>query len=156
MARQPEIQVFACPACSRLYKRWVPTWINLDQPPDPVLSPSADIPRVCDCGRVFMLDESVVVTRFTPGERPIELLTMDSIDRLDIPAFLRKNEIELHPKPEPPKENPVWKGIKAFGSGIKKFIKFLTTKRKPKLLDPKWAVRREMVARAKPERVLDT
>ena len=154
MSRRPEIQVFACPACSQLYKRWVPTWINLDQPPDPVLSPSADIPRVCDCGRVFMLDESVIVTRFTPGERPIEIMTIEGVNRLEIPAFLRKREIEAEPSSAPPKVNPLWKGLKGIGSGIQSLIKFVTTKSEPKLMDPMWGVRREMVARAKPEQLL--
>ena len=54
------------------------------------------MPRVCQCGRVFSLSESTVIANLSPTDRPgarraaKDALTEDVMDRLDIPAFLRK------------------------------------------------------------------
>jgi len=90
-----DIQIFACPACSKLYKRKVDIWIDF-QNPRPPSSPPSDVPRICVCGRSFLLSESTVIANLSPSDRPgtrraaKDALTEDGMDRLDIPAFLRK------------------------------------------------------------------
>lgn len=89
------IQIFACPACSKLYKRKVDIWIDF-QNPLPPSSPPEGIPRICQCGQVFRLSESTVIAHLLPSHRPghrspdYEPLSESGMDRLDIPAFLRK------------------------------------------------------------------
>ena len=92
MARLPDIQLFACPACAKLYKRRVDTWIDM-QNPRPLSSPSGKVPRVCVCGRSFLLAESTIVANL-PAYRKKRSDALDEfgIDQIDIPAFLRKRE----------------------------------------------------------------
>jgi hypothetical protein len=92
MARLPDIQLFACPACAKLYKRKVDVWIDM-RDPRPPSSPPSDIPRICVCGRSFLLAESTVVANL-PASQGKRSDTLDEfgMDELDIPAFLRKRE----------------------------------------------------------------
>ena len=89
------IQIFACPACSKLYKRKVEIWIDF-QNPLPTSSPPEGMPRICQCGRVFRLSESTVIAHLSPSNRPgyrspvYKPLSESGMDSLDIPAFLRK------------------------------------------------------------------
>jgi len=97
MARA-DIQIFACPACSKLYKRWVETWIDFQTPRLP-RSPSVAIPRTCVCGHTFLLSQSIVVANLSPTDRPKSRIPQSArrineweIDTIDIPAFLRKRD----------------------------------------------------------------
>jgi hypothetical protein len=92
MASLPDIQLFACPACSKLYKRKVDVWIDM-RDPRPPSSPPSDIPRICICGRSFLLAESTVVANLPASQRKrVDALDEFGMDELDIPAFLRKRE----------------------------------------------------------------
>ena len=92
MARLPDIQLFACPACAKLYKRKVDIWIDM-RDPRPPSSPPSDIPRICVCGRSFWLAESTIVANLPASQRKRpETLDEFRMDELDIPAFLRKRE----------------------------------------------------------------
>lgn len=103
MARA-DIQIFACPACSKLYKRKVDIWIDF-QNPRPPSSPPSDVPRICVCGRSFLLSESTVIANLSPSDRPGSrsaskgLITEWDIDSLDIPSFLRKRETDDDAEP---------------------------------------------------------
>ena len=92
MARLPDIQLFACPACAKLYKRKVDVWIDM-RDPRPPSSPPSDIPRICICGHSFLLAESTIVANLPVSQRK-RANTIDefAMDELDIPAFLRKRE----------------------------------------------------------------
>ena len=92
MARLPDIQLFACPACAKLYKRKVDVWIDM-RDPRPPSSPPSDIPRICICGHSFLLAESTIVANLPISQRK-RANTIDEfgMDELDIPAFLRKRE----------------------------------------------------------------
>ncbi len=104
MARRPETQLFACPACAKLYKRKVDVWIDMRYPRAPA-SPSASIPRVCNCGRVFLLSEATVIAQLDRSRPHPDALNEYGMDRVDIPAFLRKqatgDDTEPPPKPAP-------------------------------------------------------
>ena len=92
MARLPDIQLFACPACSKLYKRKVDVWIDM-RDPRPPSSPPSHVPRICICGRSFLLAESTVVANLPASKRKRpDALDEFGMDELDIPAFLRKRE----------------------------------------------------------------
>jgi hypothetical protein len=92
MARLPDIQLFACPACSKLYKRKVDVWIDM-RDPRPPSSPPSHVPRICICGRSFLLAESTVVANLPASQRKRpDALDEFGMDELDIPAFLRKRE----------------------------------------------------------------
>lgn len=108
MARLPETQLFACPACAKLYKRKVDVWIDMRYPRAPA-SPSASIPRVCNCGRVFLLSEATVIAQLDRSRPNPDALNEFGMDRVDIPAFLRKQAIgdDTEPTPEPPAPKPV-------------------------------------------------
>ena len=90
MARRPDIQLFACPACTKLYKRKVDIWIDM-RDPRPPSSPPSHIPRICVCGRSFLLAESTVVANLPANnkQKPA-VLDEQGIDQLVIPDFLRK------------------------------------------------------------------
>lgn len=92
MARLPDIQLFSCPACSKLYKRKVDTWIDMSGPWQPS-SPAPDVPRICVCGHVFLLSESIIVANLsgTDPNRPSDSSTV-GMDELDIPEFLRRRD----------------------------------------------------------------
>jgi hypothetical protein len=92
VARLPDIQLFACPACAKLYKRKVDVWIDM-RDPRPPSSPPSDIPRICVCGRSFLLAESTIVANLPISQRKrSDVLDEFGMDQLDIPAFLRKRE----------------------------------------------------------------
>ena len=92
MARLPDIQLFACPACAKLYKRKVDIWIDM-RDPRPPSSPPSHVPRICVCGRSFLLAESTIVANLTASQRKRpDTLDEFGMDELDIPAFLRKRE----------------------------------------------------------------
>jgi len=133
------IQIFACPACSKLYKRKVDIWIDF-QNPRPPSSPGEGIPRVCQCGRVFSLSESTVIANLSPSDRPgarraaKDALTEDVMDRLDIPAFLRKqatgDDEEIPLTESRPKRAPRKPGL--FSRLIKKTTSLVQFKREPR------------------------
>jgi len=92
VARLPNIQLFACPACAKLYRRKVDVWIDM-RDPRPPSSPPSDIPRICVCGRSFLLAESTIVANLPASQRKRpDALDEFGMDELDIPAFLRKRE----------------------------------------------------------------
>ncbi len=92
MARLPDIQLFACPACAKLYKRKVDVWIDM-RDPRPPSSPPSHVPRICVCGRSFLLAESTIVANLPASQRKRrDVLDEFGMDELDIPAFLRKRE----------------------------------------------------------------
>jgi hypothetical protein len=92
VARLPDIQLFACPACAKLYKRKVDVWIDM-RDPRPPSSPPSHVPRICVCGRSFLLAESTIVANLPASQRKRrDVLDEFGMDELDIPAFLRKRE----------------------------------------------------------------
>lgn len=137
MART-NIQIFACPACSKLYKRKVAVWIDF-QNPRPPPSPHSDTPRVCVCGRSFLLSESTVIATLSPSDRPGSrsaskgLITEWNIDSLDIPSFLRKkattDEAE-QPIDRAPRKSPLNPEFSLFKK-LKAGLTFLFSLRRP-------------------------
>ena len=162
MART-EIQIFACPDCAKLYKRRVDLWIDF-QNPLPPSSPPSDVPRLCQCGRVFLLAESTVVANLSPSDRPGKRkrskneLSEWGLDEIEIPAFLRKRDDNAPPAPKP----TLFSRAKKVGAwllrGIKAAAAILATPFKPKPTPPKKSavvkdVLWEMEAIALPEQI---
>ncbi len=100
MARRPETQLFACPACAKLYKRKVDVWIDMRYPRAPS-SPPSDIPRICVCSRVFLLSEATVVAHVNNRPSHRNRLHAQGMEESQIPAFLRKRTSDEAP-PKPP------------------------------------------------------
>jgi len=92
VARTPDIEIFACPACAKLYKRRVDIWIDMSGAWQPS-SPPPNVPRVCLCGREFLLSEATVVAYLSPKDRkrPTQM-TERGVDEYEIPEFLRKRD----------------------------------------------------------------
>lgn len=159
MSRAPDIQLFACPACAKLYKRRVDVWVDL-QAPRPPSSPSVHVPRICVCGRVFLLSESTVIANL-PGDggrgRGRDTLSEFGMDRMDIPAFLRKrDDLEDTPGAAVPGRNRRW-----WPSGLLGAL-WNTLKPKPRQAkasskkDPVQSVLWQMEAIALPEKIAPT
>ena len=162
MART-DIQIFACPACSKLYKRNVDIWIDMRNSTPPS-SPPANIPRLCQCERVFLLDESTVIANLSPLDRPGKRkrsrnkLSEWGLDEIEIPAFLRKRDDNAPPAPKP----TIFSRAKKVGGWLFKTVKAsaatLATPFKPKPVPPKKSavvkdVLWEMEAIALPEQI---
>ena len=157
------IQIFACPDCAKLYKRRVDIWIDFDNPIPPS-SPQADIPRLCKCGRVFLLAESTVIANLSPSDRPGKRkrsrneLSEWGLDEIEIPAFLRKRDDNAPPVPKPTFFTWVRKAGAWLFKGLKASTGLLATPFKPKPLPPKKStivkdVLWEMEALALPEQI---
>lgn len=154
----PDIQLFACPACSKLHKRKVDTWVDLRYPRPPS-SPPVDVPRICVCGRVFLLSESTVVANL-PGSRRTnpDALREDGMDRMEIPAFLRKREDDDDQRPTHQKKTSTHKGAQETRKGlISRLLETLAARfKKPQKNTKKDLVKsvlRDMEAIALPERI---